>query len=60
MCILTSYGISACDIDSVAVESLPEGIAKDSVKQDTKYSSSVWNSFEIENLGLDTPFQYWY
>ena len=34
--ILTSYGISACDIDSVAVESLPKGMAKDSVKQDTK------------------------
>ena len=34
--ILTSYGISACDIDSVAIESLPKGIAKDSVKQDNK------------------------
>ena len=38
--ILTSYGISACDIDSV-VASLPKGMATDSVKQDIKYDSFV-------------------
>lgn len=39
--IQTSYDISACNIDSFAVESLPKQTAKDSVKQDTKWSLFV-------------------